>query len=268
MKTRRTSHSTARVKRSTAATAAPAARSARPLQIIVADAQVMDRKGMIGLLATQPDLQVVAEAGSIGEAIALHRLHNPDVLIVSLGLRGPEDDSPIRAARSSLPAARILAISERGFRNCLVLNPPGIEDGSPRGTCELATDCLQLAAAQGAHGALRRSAEPDDLFAAVRAVASGHAWYESGTASALASGELNPGVSPSGEALSDRELDVAALLSRGRSNKEIATTLEISEPTVKKHIGRILLKLGVQDRLQAGLFVARHPLLIRRERAR
>jgi DNA-binding NarL/FixJ family response regulator len=236
------------------------------LQIIVADALVMDRKGMVGLLSTQPDLEVVAEVGSIGEAIAQHRLHNPDVLIVSLGMRGPEQESPVKAARSSLPAARILAISERGFSSCLVLNPPGIENGSPRTTCELATDCLQLAAAQGAQGALRRSAEPEDLFAAVRAVAGGHAWYDTLTATALASGDLSPGVGPSGEALSGRELDVAALLSRGRSNKEIATSLGISEPTVKKHIGRILLKLGVQDRLQAGLFVARHPLLLRRDR--
>jgi DNA-binding NarL/FixJ family response regulator len=232
---------------------------------VVVDAQVLDRRGMVGLISTQPDLRVVAECGTIGEAIAQFRIHNPDLVIVSLGLRGEKGESPVRALRTALPSARILAISERGFLDCLVLNPPGSVAEGQRSTCELATDCLQLAAVEGAQGALRRSAEPDDLFAAVRAVAAGRAWYEPNTTAALATGALRQGVSPSGESLSDRELEVAALLSRGRSNKEIATALEISEPTVKKHVGRILLKFGVQDRLQAGLFVARHPMLLRRD---
>ena len=67
-----------------------------------------------------------------------------------------------------------------------------------------------------------------------------------------------------GEPLSERELDVAALLAEGLSNKEISTALDISEPTVKKHVGHILEKLGLADRLQAGLFLARNPLLLRR----
>ena len=65
-----------------------------------------------------------------------------------------------------------------------------------------------------------------------------------------------------GERLSERELDVAALLAEGLSNKEISTALDISEPTVKKHVGDILDKLGLQDRLQAGLYIARNPLVI------
>jgi DNA-binding NarL/FixJ family response regulator len=62
--------------------------------------------------------------------------------------------------------------------------------------------------------------------------------------------------------LSERERTVAAHLSRGLSNKEIASALDISEATVKKHVGRVLAKLGLQDRLQAGLYLARNPLVL------
>jgi len=227
----------------------------------------MDRRAMGGMLATQPDFAVVAEAGSIAEAIALYRLHAPDVLILALGLRGPDEEPPVRSVRTSLPGARILAVSERGFANCLVLNPPGSEIG-PSSRCELATDCLQLAAVQGANGTVRRSADAEDLFSAIRAIAAGQVWYEPTTAEALAGGAMRPGSSPRSLGLSERELDVAELLAAGKSNKEIANRLTISEPTVKKHIGRVLLKLGVADRLQAALFVARHPLMLRRESAR
>jgi DNA-binding NarL/FixJ family response regulator len=113
--------------------------------------------------------------------------------------------------------------------------------------------------AHGALGTLRRSAEPAALFQAVRAVAAGQASYEPRTAMALS----HPGRND-GERLSGRELDVAVLLAEGQSNKEIARLLAITEPTVKKHVGQVLRKLGVQDRLQAGLFVARHPLLFSR----
>jgi len=64
-------------------------------------------------------------------------------------------------------------------------------------------------------------------------------------------------------ALSSRELEVAELISAGRSNKEISSALKISEPTVKKHVGHILEKLGLQDRLQVGLYVARNPLVLK-----
>jgi DNA-binding NarL/FixJ family response regulator len=126
------------------------------------------------------------------------------------------------------------------------------------------TDCLALAAAQGARATLRRNADPEDLFRGIRAVAAGQSWYDPQTTSGIVPvGEIGgaPGRG-SGEPLSERELDVAALLAEGLSNKEISTALDISEPTVKKHVGHILDKLGLQDRLQAGLFIARNPLVI------
>lgn len=256
-----------RPRRGGAARSAGRPASARAFRVLIADAQLIDRFGMATLLGSRKEFEVVAEVGSIAEAIAQYRLHAPDVLILALGLRGADDGAPVHAVRGALPGARILAVSERGVANCLVLNPPGSELRNA-GRCELATDCLQLAAVQGAQGTIRRNADPEDLFAAVRAVASGQVWYEQSTASALAAGPMRPGASPASVGLSARELDVAELLAAGRSNKEIAARLSITEPTVKKHIGRVLLKLGVADRLQAALFVARHPLILRRETSR
>ncbi len=112
---------------------------------------------------------------------------------------------------------------------------------------------------------LRRSADPEDLYRAVRAVALGQAWYDPTTAAGMLSVSGRNGPTPNGRPLfSDRENQVAALISEGQSNKEISTSLEISEPTVKKHVGHILEKLGLADRLQAGLYLARNPLLFRR----
>jgi DNA-binding NarL/FixJ family response regulator len=128
--------------------------------------------------------------------------------------------------------------------------------------CSQGTDCLQIAVAEGASGTIRRSADPEVFFHAIRTVSSGNAWYEAGTASAIMRHALSPQHESHSHALSSRELDVAELISVGRSNKEIAQALGISEPTVKKHVGHILDKLGLQDRLQVGLYVARNPLVL------
>jgi DNA-binding NarL/FixJ family response regulator len=248
-----------------AASRAASARLSR-VRIVVADGHAIDRRGMVSLLTEQPDFEVVAEASNTTEAIERCASLRPALLMLTLNLPCDSGDSALPVIRAALPGMRILALSERGVANCLVLNPPArsrMAAVSHGGLCDAGTDCLQLAMAQGALGTLRRSAEPAALFQAVRAVAAGHASYEPRTASALTNGGL-AGETNGRLGLSARELDVAALLAEGRSNKEISAALTISEPTVKKHIGQILRKLGVQDRLQAGLFVARHPLLFAR----
>lgn len=238
-------------------------------RIVVADGHAIDRRGIVSLLSDQPDFEVVGEASNTEEAIERAGSLRPNVLVLTLNLPCDAGDSALPAIRASLPTLKVLALSERGAATCLVLNPPGrsrLPAFAHGSICEAGTDCLQLAVAQGALGTLRRSADPSALFQAVRAVAAGHASYEPLTAAALTNGAMHQG--GNGRAvLSARELDVAALLAEGASNKEISAGLEISEPTVKKHIGQILRKLGVQDRLQAGLFVARHPLLLGRGHA-
>jgi DNA-binding NarL/FixJ family response regulator len=232
---------------------------------VVADDQAIDRKGVLGLLATQPDFRVVAEALSGQEALERCRRLRPDVLLMDVRMPGMDGLSAIPAVRAASPATRIIAVAERGEGRCLALNPPKPGQDwqleSPD-LCGLTTDCLQLAVARGALGAIRRSAEPEDLFRAIRAVAAGNAWYELGTASRLLERTLGLRSPAAARGLSAREREVAGLIADGRANKEIARALGISEPTVKKHVGHILGKLGLQDRLQVGLFVARNPLLL------
>jgi len=99
----------------------------------------------------------------------------------------------------------------------------------------------------------------------IRTIAAGKAWYEEGTAAAIMRHALVDREREGGRrTLSKREIEVSELIADGRSNKEIAQALGISEPTVKKHVGHILAKLELQDRLQIGLYIARNPLALRR----
>ncbi len=244
-------------------------RTATPLiRIVVADHHAIDRGGMVGLLENESDFVVVGEAATLEELLVQCRALTPDVLVLSMNLPSEDQDSPLPRLLRELPDLKILAMSDRGTHNCLVLNPPSRQRQTeqPVAFCEVGTDCLALAVAQGARATVRRSADPEDLFRGIRAVAAGQSWYDPQTTSGLVSASnIGPGGSRgSGEPLSERELDVAALLAEGLSNKEISTALVISEPTVKKHVGHILEKLGLQDRLQAGLHIARNPLLISR----
>jgi DNA-binding NarL/FixJ family response regulator len=230
----------------------------------VTDDQPIDRQGLVALLRTQLDFELVGEATNGAEAVERCRALRPDVLVLDLRMPCVDGIRAIPAVHSASPGTKILAVAERGEGRCLVLNPPtpGTEwKMEDRQSGMPVADCLQVAVAQGALGAIRRSAEPEDLYRAVRAVASGNAWYELRTASRLLEQTLNLTDSHATPKLSTRELDVARLIAEGRSNKEIGSAMGVSEPTVKKRVGRILDKLGLKDRLQVGLYVARNPLV-------
>jgi DNA-binding NarL/FixJ family response regulator len=219
------------------------------------------------LLEDEPDFEVVGEAATVDEVIRQCRALEPAVLLLSLNLPGQTEDAAIPAIRGVLPKLRIVALSERGAENCLVLNPPYRRQTAAdlNLVCAVGMDCLHLAATQGAMATLRRSADPEELFRVIRTVAGGGAWYDPTTASGLlnSSGPNGANRSPS---FSEREREVAALIVQGQSNKEIAAALRISEPTVKKHVGHILHKLGLSDRLQAGLLLARNPAVFKQSR--
>ncbi|MBI5836321.1 MAG: response regulator transcription factor [Candidatus Eisenbacteria bacterium] len=243
------------------------------IRLLIADDQLMDRKGMVSLLATQPDFEICGEAESGEEAVRMCAELRPQVLVLGVRMPGLDGIASIVAARQACPETRVLAVSDRGEQRCLVLNPPRFhraQESEPAheapetGPACLATDCLELAVVQGAVGAIRRTASPEDLFRAVRAVASGNVWYDLGTASRMLQRSLGMGPGSEAQPLSERELEVASLIADGKSNKDISLMLKISEPTVKKHVGRLLEKLGLDDRLQIGLYIARNPLVLNR----
>lgn len=245
------------------------------IRIVVADKLPLDRRSLVSLLVTQPDFDVVGEAESVEQAAEFCGRLRPNILLIALRIGANVGRTPIVDIRSLAPETPILAMAERGEGECIVLNPPkpgrdiAMSGQTPHAPiCSQGTDCLQIAVAEGASGTIRRSADPEVFFHAIRTVASGNAWYEAGTASAIMRHALAPATDNHTHALSARELDVAELISVGRSNKEIAQALGISEPTVKKHVGHILDKLGLQDRLQVGLYVARNPLVLQPSGAR
>jgi len=262
VKTITRTRSSARRATSPAPPAEPRASAGSPaICIVVADGAAIDRAAIASLLRAEADFLVVAEAGNTQEAIERCRRLEPHVLVLTLTLPSPMGEPALLEIRSALPDLPIVAMSERGWSECLVLNPPasGLVHHEPTraSLCGSGHDCLQIAAAQGAAGTVRRSADPKALFATIRAVASGRSAYEPGTLANIAAPLDHDGEAP----LSPRLLEVSHLLAEGRSNKEIASALGISEPTVKKHVTRLLERLGLEDRLQAGLFIARHPLL-------
>ena len=235
------------------------------IRILVVDPHAIDRGGLVWLIEHEHGLEVVGEAAGLNEALQECRTLSPDVVVITMNLPDQEDEAVVPTLLRKLPDLKIVALSDRGAANCVVLNPPGRHRATakPVQRCPVGTDCLALAAAQGARATVRRDADPEDLFRAIRAAAAGQSWYDTQTtANMTANG--SPAEGEFARDLSERELDVAALLAEGLSNKEISTALAISEPTVKKHVGRILDKLGLQDRLQAGLHIARHPLIVAR----
>jgi DNA-binding NarL/FixJ family response regulator len=241
--------------------AAKSAGGASAVCVVVADGAAIDRAAIAALIRSEQDFLVVGEAGNTQEAIERCRRLQPDVLVLTLTLPSPVGEPALPEVRAALPDLPIVAMSERGWSDCLILNPPSSahvrSETTRSGLCGGGHDCLQVAAAQGAEGTVRRSADPKALFATIRAVASGRSAYEPGTLMTL-----NGVAEASGDApLSPRLVEVAHLLADGCSNKEIATALGISEPTVKKHVTRLLERLALEDRLQAGLYIARHPLL-------
>ena len=236
------------------------------VRVVVADSQAIDRGGLVGLIDDERDLEVVGEAATVEETIRQCKALSPDVLVLALNLIGQDSQPALTAIHAVLPQLKVLALAERAAIHCLVLNPPSrrarVSENLP--ACAVGTDCLTLAVTQGAMATLRRTADPEELFRAIRAVAEGSASYDSLTATSLRSSHhAGQGNNADHRRLTGRELEVAGLIADGRSNKEISTSLAISEATVKKHVGSILVKLGLEDRLQAGLYLARNPLVFR-----
>src|SRR6188472_2257660 len=201
------------------------------VRVLVVDDQSMVRAGFRLLLADEPGIEVVAEAGNGLEAVAQAARFRPDVIMMDI--RMPELDG-LEATRRILAAdsaARILILT----------------------TFDL-DDYVYEALRAGASGFVLKDEPPEQLLAAIRTVAAGDALLSPAvTKRVIAQFTRIPraGPLPQLEELTGRELDVFRLIARGRSNAEIGQELFIGETTVKTHITHILQKLGLRDRVQA-----------------
>lgn len=227
-----------------------------PIRVVVADNSPLDRAALAMLVASWPEYRVVAETSTTDETSDACRQLAPDVVLMSPTL--PTTTAhPVLQLRKDAPQQRILVLADRPRTACASMlaieraQTAGRLDSTVRSTV---SDCLHLAADCGAEGTLRRDAGPEKLREMLLRVARGEQVRETDA--------LIPAKRNDHRALSPRETEVTTLLAEGRSNKEIAQYLDVSEPTVKKHIGHVLRKLGLQDRLQVALYVSRHPEFI------
>jgi DNA-binding NarL/FixJ family response regulator len=204
------------------------------IRVALADDQAMIRAGLRMVLETEPDLQVVAEAADGADALAVTRRTQPDVVLLDIAM--PRLDG-LAAARqiAALPAApRIIML-----------------------TTFDSDDNLYSALRAGASGFLLKVSPPEQLVAAIRVVAGGAALLDPAvTTRVIAAFAHQPAPQPPPELaqLTPRELDVLRLLARGLSNSEIADHLTLGEATVKTHVARVLMKLGLRDRVQAVVY--------------
>ncbi|MFC8127097.1 response regulator [Streptomyces sp. NPDC057302] len=198
-----------------------------PVRLLVCDDHIVVRAGLLALLGSAPDIEVVGEAGTGEEAIALAAKLAPDVVLMDLqlgeGMDGVEATRHITSSATPTPTPHVLVLT----------------------TYDTDADITRAIEA-GATGYLLKAERPEELFAAIHAAAQGRTTLSPPVASRVMARMRKP--LPT---LTDRELDILAQLSHGLGNRDIARALFISEATVKTHLGRIYDKLGVDTRAGA-----------------
>jgi DNA-binding NarL/FixJ family response regulator len=199
---------------------------ATPVRVVIVDDHALVREGTIQLLQQAPDLEVVGQAGSGEEAMAVLESLRPDVALVDVNLPGMSGLELARLAAASLPTMRILVLS-------------AYDDYA------YVTEALEI----GVSGYLLKTVSARELVDAVRAVADGVFVLDKAVSDRLTRRRRNDSVNVG--ALTRRETDVLELLARGRSNKQMANELGLSLRTVEGHVSNVLAKLGVQSRTEA-----------------
>lgn len=205
--------------------------SSNPIRIIVADDHVTVREGLAAIIGRQPDMQVIAEAANGSEAVERWFDHRPDVLLLDLRMPVLDGISVIGRIRATAPEARIVVLTTFETDNEI--------SGAIKG---------------GAKGYLLKDAPREALVEMIRRVHAGETCIPPELIARLVAGMTS-------EDLTERELEVLRLVARGMSNKEVATTLVISETTVKTHLRAIFAKLGVLSRTEAIAAASRRGLV-------
>jgi DNA-binding NarL/FixJ family response regulator len=212
------------------------------VRVALVDDQTLFRAGIAMVIGSQPDLEVVGEAADGSEVLDLVRRCHPDVVVMDV--RMPRVDG-VTATRALLAASGVKA------PKVLVLTTFDLD--------EAAASAIEA----GASGFVLKSADPEFLLAALRAVAAGNKVVAAGATRALwerfrSRPTLPPG--PEYDALTQREREILLRAAQGLSNAEIAAIEVLSEGTVKTHVSRVLGKLGLRDRVQLVVYAYEHGL--------
>jgi len=198
------------------------------IRVLVADDHPVVRQGLRTFLGAQPDLDVVGEAADGAQAVELAAELKPDVVLLDLKMPGLDG----LGALAGLGAVKVIVLTSMTERGQVL---PAVR--------------------AGAAGYLYKDVDPQALVQAIRSVHDGHMIFAPEAAGALARSESSM------IALTAREQGVLSLIAGGRSNREIARELGVSEKTVKTHVSNLLMKLGVHDRTQAALYAVRNGLV-------
>jgi NarL family two-component system response regulator LiaR len=210
----------------------------KPIRLLLVDDQGIVRKGIRALLAEVKGMEVLGEASDGLEAVAQAEALRPDVILMDLVMPRMDGIEAIRQIKARQPEARILAL-----------------------TSFVADDQVFPAIKAGALGYLLKDSEPEDLIAAIRNVYRGEPFLHPSIARKVLEELSHPaGNPPTPEPLTERELEVLQLVAQGLSNQEIAAKLVIGDVTVRTHIGNILGKLHLANRVQAALYALRKGL--------
>ncbi len=222
-------------------TPTPARGSAgRPFRLLVVDDHEVVRQGLVAMLDRRPNFQVVAQAGTVEEAIAQAHLHQPDIVIMDVRLPDGSGVEACREIRADLPDTRVVMLTS--FPD---------------------DEAVLSAIVAGAAGYLLKQIRARDLVAGLEAVGRGESLLDPAVTERvlarvrqIASGEIHDELA----GLTPQERKILMLVAEGMTNKAIAAEIFLSDKTVKNYVSSILAKLNLERRAQAAAFVAHHRL--------
>jgi DNA-binding NarL/FixJ family response regulator len=210
----------------------------RTHRLLVVDDHEVVRQGLVALLDRRPGFQVVAEAGTVEGAIAQARLHRPDIVVMDVRLPDGSGVEACRGIRAELPETRVIMLTS--FPD---------------------DEAVLSAIVAGASGYLLKQIRARDLVSALEAVGRGESLLDPAVTERvlervrrIATGQANDELS----VLTSQEQKILMLVAEGKTNKEIAADVFLSDKTVKNYVSSILSKLNLERRAQAAAFVAKH----------
>ncbi|WP_406053092.1 response regulator [Kribbella sp. NBC_00889] len=214
------------------------AKAASPIGVLIVDDQALVRAGFTMILEIEPDITVAGEAANGAQALELTAQLRPDIVLMDVRMPGMD----------GIEATRRLQADRAAHSRVVMLTTFDMD--------EYVFEALQA----GASGFLLKDVQPELLVAGIRAVHSGESLLAPSVTRRLIESFLqtprmvDPAARTRLDALTAREQETLRLLARGLTNSEIATKLYVSETTVKTHVGRVLMKLGLRDRVQAVIY--------------
>ncbi|MFF4578913.1 response regulator [Streptomyces sp. NPDC001389] len=205
------------------------------IRVLLVDDHQVVRRGLRTFLEVQEDIEVVGEAADGAEGTARAEELRPDVILMDVTMPGTDGIEALRRLRDLGNPARVLVVTSFTEQRTVV---PALR--------------------AGAAGYLYKDIDPDALAGAIRSVHAGHVLLQPEVAEALLAAQDQGAPAARPGSLTEREREVLGLIADGRSNREIARALVLSEKTVKTHVSNILMKLDLSDRTQAALWAVRH----------